>query len=132
MIILVQGLGFASPLIVKAILDDYIMGIEYNWNEVTAPDDKAVVYDGRYFIQTRHLDDDDIVIGPASLVLYKTSIYFVEDEVVEDKCTLKTGNYQNLPRSGIFTMMLLFECKEYYFLPTCRSDSNLLICLLLE
>ena len=133
MIILVQGLGFVSPLIVKAILDDYIMGIEYNWNEVTAPDDKAVVYDGRYFIQTRHLDEDDIVIGPASLVLYKTSIYFVEDEVVEgqkhivnNQLTITTTNQE------VFTYdATLLSAKEVFtFYQPIVPVLVLLICLL--
>ncbi|MFA6627992.1 MAG: hypothetical protein WCT17_05640, partial [Bacilli bacterium] len=38
MIIIVQGLGFASPLIVKSILDDYIMGVEHEWNEIASLD----------------------------------------------------------------------------------------------
>ena len=34
LIIIIQGLNFISPLIVKRILDDCILGIEYNWVEV--------------------------------------------------------------------------------------------------
>ena len=82
MIIIVQGLGFASPLIVKSILDDYIMGVEHEWNEIASLDSKAVVYQGRYYIQTRYLDEGDLVIGKASVVLYKTGFYFVNDIVV--------------------------------------------------
>ena len=44
MIILVQVLNFLSPLIVKVILDDCIMGIEYNWVEVNKKTDYKVCY----------------------------------------------------------------------------------------
>lgn len=97
MIILVQGLGFASPLIVKAILDDYIMGIEYEWNEVASNDEQAVFYEDHYYIQTRHLDEDDIIIQKASIVLYKTSFYLVYDIVPSGHKSL-TGNTLQVER----------------------------------
>ena len=40
MILFIQILGFLSPLIVKQILDEYILGIEYEWVEVAAEDEK--------------------------------------------------------------------------------------------
>ncbi|MDD4212440.1 MAG: ABC transporter ATP-binding protein [Bacilli bacterium] len=97
MIILVQGLGFASPLIVKAILDDYIMGIEYEWNEVASNDEQAVFYDDHYYIQTRHLDNDDVILQKASIVLYKTSFYIVNDIVPPGQKSL-TGNILQVER----------------------------------
>jgi len=47
LIIIVQLLGFLTPLIVKTILDDYILGIEYPWVEVAREDEKTVTYNHR-------------------------------------------------------------------------------------
>ena len=82
MILIVQSLNFLSPLLVKALLDDYIMGIEYDWVEVKNEDDKTVNYLSRYFKQVRYLDSDDEVIKDVSIVLYKTGIYFVDEKVI--------------------------------------------------
>ena len=64
MIILVQVLNFLSPLIVKNILDDCILGIEYDWVEVkeTIDSKKTVNYDGRFFKHARFLTESDQVI----------------------------------------------------------------------
>lgn len=81
MIIIVQTLNFISPLIVKTILDDCIMGIEYDWKEVASDSDKAVYYNGHYYKQERHITEDDIVIKDASIVILKTNFYFVDDDI---------------------------------------------------
>ena len=54
LIIIIQGLNFVSPLIVKRILDDCILGIEYNWIEVDTSNeinDKYVSYNNHLYIQ---------------------------------------------------------------------------------
>lgn len=81
MIIIVQVANFISPLLVKTVLDDCIMGIEYDWKEVLEDSDKAVHYNGHYYKQERHLDNDT-VIGDASIVILKTNFYFVNEKVV--------------------------------------------------
>ncbi len=81
MIIIVQTLNFLSPLIVKTILDDCIMGIEYDWKKVSTLDEQTVTYNGQNYKQTRHLDANDIVLGDASIVILKTSFYFVDEHV---------------------------------------------------
>lgn len=87
MIVIVQVLGFVSPLIVKNILDDGIMGIEYDWVEISeeySSNEKVVNYNNRYFIQKRHLEDNMTdIIKNVSIVIFKTNYYFVDDEVVE-------------------------------------------------
>lgn len=83
MITLVQVLGFLSPLIVKSILDDYILGIEYDWVEVNAEDDKTVKYDDTYFKQVRFLDKDDVVIQDMTLIVYKNGFYITEGKIIE-------------------------------------------------
>ena len=49
MIIIIQGLAFISPLLVKTVLDDYILGIEYEWNEVQEEDEYTVVYNNSLY-----------------------------------------------------------------------------------
>lgn len=80
MIFLVQGLGLISPLLVKSVLDDCIMGIEYEWVEIEQPNSYSVNYRDRFFMQKRNLTDE-VTIGSASIVVYKSGFYFVEDKV---------------------------------------------------
>lgn len=82
MIIIIQGLAFISPLLVKTVLDDYILGIEYEWKQVDSSCDDSVLYNDLYYKQTRFLNENDKVIGTASIVLYKNGFYFI-DEFVE-------------------------------------------------
>lgn len=88
MILIVQLLGFITPLLVKTLLDDYILGIEYTWHEVDQATEQTVLFDGRYFIQERHLQSEDVVIGDASIVLYKGKVYFVEADVASGQRTI--------------------------------------------
>lgn len=105
MIILVQILNFLSPLIVKSVLDDYILGIEYDWVEVETLDEKTVTYENRYFKQVRFLDSDDAIIKEMSLIVYKDGYYLCEEKISSgtksvngDVLTVKTNdeeiNYQ--------------------------------------
>ena len=81
MIIIVQVLGFLSPLIVKSILDDYILGIEYDWVEVAKADDKTVTYNDKNYKQERFLDSDDQVLGDFTLIVYKDGFYITEGTI---------------------------------------------------
>ena len=81
MILIIQCLNFISPLIVKTLLDDYIMGIEYNWVEVETKDDYTVDYLNRLFKQERYIDNDDIVIKNVSIFLYESKVYFVDEKI---------------------------------------------------
>lgn len=85
MIVIVQVLNFLSPMIVKTILDDYILGIEYEWVEVDFEGEKTVKYQDRYFIQTRFLDEDAEPLKKVSVIIYQNKYYFIDDE-------LKSGN----------------------------------------
>ncbi len=91
LIVIVQLLGFITPLIVKTILDDYILGIEYPWVEVTQSDEKTVIYDNRYFKQKRHLDDDDVILGDVSIVINKTNFYLIYDHVESGNRTFENN-----------------------------------------
>ena len=81
MIFIIQCLNFISPLIVKTLLDDYIMGIEYNWVEVEESDDYTVNYLNRIFKQERYIDEDDSVIKNVSIFLYESKVYFVDEKI---------------------------------------------------
>ena len=97
MILIVQILGFISPLLVKSILDDCIMGIEYEWREVETPlklDDHYVTYRGKTYIQKRYLNEQDISIKSVSIVIYKTTFYFIEDEIIEGTKKIVDGRLQ--------------------------------------
>ncbi len=77
MIIIIQLLNFVTPLLVKVILDDCIMGIEYEWKEVKETDKYTVSYENKFYKQVRYLDDDDIIISDASIILDKDGFFFV-------------------------------------------------------
>ena len=81
MIFVIQLLNFVSPLIVKTLLDDYIMGIEYDWVEVTEEDDYTVSYIGRIFKQARYVDSDDKIKKDVSIFLYEAKVYFVDEKI---------------------------------------------------
>ncbi len=89
MILIVQVLGFISPLIVKTILDDCILGIEYSWVEVEEEDKYTVSYQDHFYKQERHIDKNDNVLSSASIVLYKTGFYFANEKVEDGKKELK-------------------------------------------
>lgn len=82
MIVIIQVLAFISPLLIKTVLDDYILGIEYEWNEVVDKDKDTAVYNNLYYKQTRYLTEDDIVKKGASIVLYKDGFYFVDEHIL--------------------------------------------------
>ena len=81
MIFIIQCLNFVSPLIVKTLLDDYIMGIEYNWVEVETEDKHTVNYSNRIFKQERYIDENDNVIKEVSIFLYEAKVYFVDEKI---------------------------------------------------
>jgi ATP-binding cassette, subfamily B, multidrug efflux pump len=70
--IVVQGLGLVAPLIVKSILDDYLVGIERPWYETTEAN-QEVEYQGRFFTQ------DEVSGDGISIVIYQGKYYFVDE-----------------------------------------------------
>lgn len=83
MIIIVQTLNFLSPLIVKNILDDGVMGIEYPWVEVENNTSQSIYFEGKYYKQERHLAKNEHVIKKVSVVINKTSFYFIDSNIEE-------------------------------------------------
>lgn len=89
MVVIVQTLEFITPLLVKVVLDDCIMGIEYSWVEVRDSGKQTVKYQDRYFIQERYLTTDAEVIKEVSIVLSKNGFYFVEDSIIDGTKSIK-------------------------------------------
>lgn len=94
MIVIIQLLNFITPLIVKTVLDDCIMGIEYDWKEVENEDIKTVNYKGKYYKQLRFLTGDQ-VISDASIILSKDGFYFANQnlDLSNKDVTYKNGHY---------------------------------------
>jgi len=74
--LIIQALGLMAPLIVKSILDNYLVGIENPWYEVSEISENTVTYDERYFTQETTNGDE------ASIVIYQGKYYFVDEAVV--------------------------------------------------
>ncbi len=73
--VIIQALGLVAPLIVKSILDNYLVGIENPWYEVSESTTNTVEYDNRYFSQ------EDTSGAEVSIVIYEGGYYFVESSV---------------------------------------------------
>ena len=82
--LVIQVLGLVAPLIVKSIMDDYLVGIERPWYQTNEVAD-AVEYQGRYFQQEEATGD------AISIVVIGTNYYLSEDVVAIGQKTL-TGD----------------------------------------
>lgn len=102
MILIVQVLNFISPLIVKSLLDDYIMGIEYDWVLVTENDKYTVKIDDKFLKQERHLDNNDEVLGDASVIVYQSGYYLIFDDVESGTRDIKDNKLIITNDDGVF------------------------------
>ena len=118
MIIIVQILGFITPLLVKGIIDEQLLGIEFEWAEVKEDGDKTVEFNGRYYIQYRHLDDNDEVIGDASIVIYKVGYYFTNSKVINGQREVKDNLLVVTTEDSSYTYDVVrlnaFEISKFY------------------
>ena len=118
LLIIVQLLNFVSPLIVKEILDDCILGIEYEWVEVDNQTDKSVSYNNHLYKQRRHLNDNDVILNDASIVIYNGKFYFVGDKIIDGKKELNDNilSVKNKEESKDYNVVLLTstEVKAFY------------------
>ena len=81
--LIVQALGVVAPILVKTIMDDYLVGIERPWYETNEATDKTVAYDGRIFTQESVGED------AVSIVIYQGGYYLVEGEAPRGTKTLE-------------------------------------------
>ena len=64
--------------ITQIILDDYISGIEYPWQEVMREQEKSVMIDGKYYIQPRYIDAKSNVLNDACIIEIEKDMYLVK------------------------------------------------------
>lgn len=83
MILLIQTLELIGPLLVKNILDEGLLGIEYPWVVVQDCDDTTVFYNDKYYKQIRHKKDDDVILNNATILIINKNFYLIDDEVIE-------------------------------------------------
>lgn len=117
-IIIVQVLGFISPLLVKQVLDDGILGIEYEWVETSNVYEKSVEYGGRNLIQLRHLDNEDDIIKNVSIIIIKNHYYFAEGKVVDGKRVIESDTLTVTTKDATIvypvTKLSSEEVKKFY------------------
>ena len=71
--LIVQVLGLFAPLIVKTILDDYLVGIERPWYQ--NPEPEGILYQNQYY--TQDVVSDDVM----SIIIYEGKYYAIMDFV---------------------------------------------------
>lgn len=81
LILLIQSLNFVQPLLVKGILDDCILGIEYEWVEVDTEDQYTVSYNNKIYKQKRYLNENEDFTQEVSIVLFKGGFYFTDSKI---------------------------------------------------
>ncbi len=131
MIVFVQILNFLSPLIVKEILDNYILGIEYDWVEVETVDKKTVEYQGRYFKQTRFLDDDDEVIKDMSLIVYKDGFFLCEEKIALGTKSIKDNVLTIKDADGVTNTYPVIRLSKNEVIDFYRPVVSILVILIL-
>ena len=83
MVIIVQILGFLTPLLVKVILDDYLLGIEAPWAEVNYVDSETVNFYNQNYKQVKNLDENETHGKIVTIIIHNAGYYFVEDGVID-------------------------------------------------
>lgn len=111
LVVIIQLLEFSSPLLVKVVLDDCIMGIEYEWVEVDSNNDSYTVsYNDKYYKQVRNLDNSDVTLSKASVFVNKKGIFFVNDYLPEGKKTIDLIDNKYQLSYSVGDNIYLFDC----------------------
>jgi ATP-binding cassette, subfamily B, multidrug efflux pump len=107
--LVIQVLGLVAPLLVKSIMDDYLIGIERPWYQTNEVVD-AVEYQGRYFQQDEPTGD------AISIVVIGTNYYVSEDVVAVGQKTL-IGNVLTIttPDNQIFVYQVTSLSRDDVF-----------------
>ncbi len=118
-IIIIQALELVSPLLVKNVLDEGLSGVEYPWIEVSEiKDNKTIEFANRYYKQTRYQNEDDVVIGEASVVIIKKNFYLVNEKVEEGTIELKDDKLVITNKDNVFSYDYIVipsnEVKTFY------------------
>ena len=107
--LVIQVLGLIAPLLVKSIMDDYLIGIERPWYQTNEVVD-AAEYQGRYFQQDEPTGD------AISIVVIGTNYYVSEDVVAIGQKTL-LGNELTIttPDNQIFQYQVTLLTRDEVF-----------------
>ena len=107
--LVIQVLGLIAPLLVKSIMDDYLIGIERPWYQTNEVVD-AAEYQGRYFQQDEPTGD------AISIVVIGTNYYVSEDVVAIGQKTL-LGNALTIttPDNQIFQYQVTLLTRDEVF-----------------
>ncbi len=92
--LLVQALGLLSPLIVKSILDNYLVGIERPWYPVESASNDSVFYNNRYYSQNAFSNEG------VSIVIYRGGYYFSESIVESGNKNLDSNTLTVTTQNG--------------------------------
>lgn len=125
--LVIQALGLIAPLLVKSILDNYLVGIEKPWYEVDTLSSNTVTYQNRYFTQ-ESISETEIAI-----VIHKGSYYFVDSplqsgtrSIQDDILTIETIDQMQYT----YTVMKLSSDEVISFYQPFVSPLKILILLL--
>lgn len=128
--LIVQTLGLLAPLLVKSILDDYLVGIERPWREVVANEPDSVSYDGKYYVQ------DDEALDGSSIVIYQGKYYFVDEVVVRGNKQIEGSELIiTEPSGGVFRYQVVQLSKSdvlAFYQPFVKPLTILLLLLFLR
>lgn len=125
--VFIQALGLLSPLIVKSILDNYLVGIEKPWYEVSSPSTSSVMVFNRYF--TQEIENDSSV----SVVIYQGGYYFSEDLVKDGNKSLNESLLSVTSHDGItdtYSVVKLNKTEVLAFYQPFVSPLEMMILLL--
>ena len=118
LMVLVQFLNMLTPLIIKNIIDENLVGISHPWTQVSVEDEETVSYNGMYLKQV----DEPINENQQyySIVMHKDQYYIVPTlidnehryEFVDDQVVIDDVSYPA-------TMLSVDEVKSFYnpFIP---------------
>lgn len=85
-LVLNQLLAFAGPLIVRTLMDKYIMGIGATWYEIKEENKYTATFDDRYYILENHLKDYE-VLSVITIKVIKSNFLLIQGEVKEGSIT---------------------------------------------
>lgn len=100
MVLVVQAVAFVSPLLIKSILDDCLLGVEHEWVQVDGSAAETVFRNGKYYKQVKSLQDGETAMSPASVVIYKGAIYFADARVPAGERTLSDDGILTVDGNG--------------------------------
>ncbi len=127
--IVVQGLGLVAPLIVKSILDDYLVGIERPWYETTEVN-QEVEYQGRYFTQEEASGDG------ISIVIYQGKYYFIDEIAQRGNKSISGSTLTVISQEGLTYQYQIEQMTSdeifAFYQPSMRPLSILLLLLTLR